>query len=80
MKITTNQIIFILAFIWLVTYSERFLNEYQQNNINIKHKQRKDSFQHKIKQYEDEIFIDSVVITNMPLSKRDSLRSIYNPG
>ncbi len=79
MKININQILYVIAFIWLVTYAERFLNEVRTERINIEQDGRKQLHERIIKQHEEQIFIDSVIIRNMPLSKRDSLRAIINP-
>ena len=79
MKITLNHIFFALAFIWLVTYAERFLTEYQRINTLTEYKQRKEQYESIIRKHEEQIFIDSVIISNMPISKRDSLRAIINP-
>ena len=79
MKLTLNHIIFVFAFIWLVTYAERFLNEVRIERINVEQDERKQLHERIIKQHEEQIFIDSVIISNMPISKRDSLRAIINP-
>jgi hypothetical protein len=79
MKLNLNQILLILALIWLVTYSERFLNEYHVSNVNERYEAKKVLHEQTINTFTNEIFKDSIIISNSSSQFRDSLRAKYNP-
>ena len=74
-----NKIILIACIVYAVTLLERFMSTYKEIAEKTLYDVKKEQFEIKIINYENEIYKDSVVIYNSDRDYRDSIRAIYNP-
>lgn len=67
------------ATLYAVSVIERGLATYRQGVKAQRQTEERQQLEIQIKNYENDIFKDSVIISNSPRSYRDSLRAVLNP-